>query len=94
MESTAIESGVEPVAREQEFRRRWFEAHRDRFVADQASYKQSINEIEGFQASAPEALGLLADLRLTGDLDAFIKQMQVWAVKPGTLSFNWGANIC
>ena len=90
MESTAIESGVEPVAREQEFRRRWFEAHRDRFVADQGSHKQSMNEIEGFQASAPEALGLLADLRLTGDLDAFIKQMQVWAVKPGTLSFNWG----
>ena len=31
------------MAREQEFRRRWFEAHRDRFVADQASYKQSIS---------------------------------------------------
>ena len=93
MESTAIESGVERIAREQEFRRRWYEAHRDRFVADQASYKQSMNELEGFQASAPEALGLLADLRLTGDVDAFIKQMQVWAVKPGTLSFNWGQHL-
>ena len=90
MESTAIESGAERVAREREFRRRWYEAHRDRFMADQASHEQANIELEGFQASAPEALGLLADLRRTGDVDAFIKQMQVWAVKPGTLSFNWG----
>ena len=90
MATTAIESGAERVAREREFRRRWYEAHRDRFMADQASHEQANIELEGFQASAPEALGLLADLRRTGDVDAFIKQMQVWAVKPRTLSFNWG----
>ena len=50
MESTAIESGVERVAREREFRRRWYEAHVTASLADRATVstgKANI-ELEGF----------------------------------------------
>ena len=71
-----------------EFRRRWYEAHHDRFVADQERYRQDKAATDGFTASAPEALEILADLQLTGDVQAFKEQTQAWAVKPETLDFN------
>jgi hypothetical protein len=43
---------------------------------------------DGFAASAPEALGLVAELRRTGDLIGFHEGMKRWSVKPGTLAFN------
>ena len=88
MESTAIESGVQRVASEQEFRRRWYEAHCARLLADEEGYAEMINKMEQYQAGAPEALGLLADLRRTRDVDAFMKQMRVWAGRPENASFN------
>ncbi len=73
---------------ERAFRRRWYEAHRDGLLADEEHYRRSRAEVDGFVESAPEALGLLTDLRRTADLDSFIQDMRRWAVKPGTLAFN------
>lgn len=76
------------MTREQEFRRRWYEAHRDRFLADEQYYQQAKAKSDRFPASASEALGLLADLARTGDLESFKKRTQAWAVKPTTLGFK------
>ncbi|MXW42572.1 MAG: AAA domain-containing protein [Acidimicrobiia bacterium] len=73
---------------ELEFRQRWYEAHRKRFLADEEKLNEINNNYAGFEASAPEALELLAGLRRTGDLDTFIEEIRKWAVKPGTLAFN------
>ncbi|MYH71129.1 MAG: DUF4357 domain-containing protein, partial [Acidimicrobiia bacterium] len=73
---------------ELEFRRRWYEAHVARFVADEDHYRGAKDATDGFKASANEALRLLADLRRTGDLDRFIKDIRRWAVAPETLDFN------
>ncbi len=73
---------------EQSFRRRWYEAHRARFEADEQRFRESGAATDGFDASASEALALLGELRRTGDLAAFQESMQAWAVKPGTLAFN------
>ncbi len=73
---------------EQEFRQRWYEAHVERFVADENHYREAKTATDGFEASAEEALELLADLRRTGDLNSFHEHMKAWAVKPGTLAFN------
>ena len=73
---------------ELDFRRRWYEAHRDRLLADGERYSQAREEVDGFVESAPEALELLNDLRRTGDAASFVQNMQKWAVKPGTLAFN------
>ncbi len=73
---------------EQAFRRRWHEAHGARFDSDQLEHQQARERIDGFTASAPEAQGLLAELRRTGDLISFHDGMKRWSVKPGTLAFN------
>lgn len=77
-----------PGDAEIEFRRRWYEAHHDRFVADKAGYREQKKLTAGFAASSNEALDLLADLRRTADLGLFVKRMRQWAVKPTTLGFN------
>ncbi len=79
---------VRPSSTEIEFRRRWHEAHHDRFVADKDRHSEAKAATDGFAASAAEALGLLGELRRTSDLHAFHEGMKAWAVKPGTLAFN------
>ncbi len=71
-----------------EFRQLWYEAHVGRFAADEDHRQQAKDATDGFKESADEALRLLADLRRTGDLDRFIKDIRKWAVAPGTLDFN------
>ncbi len=71
------------MTREQEFRRRWYEAHRNRFVADEAAHEDALVERGRIEASAPAALALLAELQTTGDIDAFVSQMRVWARSEG-----------
>ena len=71
-----------------ELRQRWYQAHVGRFVADQGHYQEAKDATDGFRTSADVALGLLADLRRTGDLDRFISDIRKWAVAPGTLDFN------
>ena len=88
MESTAIESGAERVAREQEFRRRWYEAHHSRFVADEQRYRLAKAETEQFHSSGAEALELVDDLARTGDLESFKKGTQKWAPRPTTIGFK------
>ena len=88
MESTAIESGAEGVAREQEFRRRWYEAHHRRFVADEPRYRLAEAWIEQFHSSGAEALELVDDLARTGDLESFKKGAQKWASRPTTIGFK------
>ena len=78
----------EVITAELRFRRRWFEAHRDRFAADEDRYREAIAATDGFADSAAEALALLGELRRTNDLHAFHEGMKAWAVKPGTLAFN------
>lgn len=73
---------------EREFRCRWHEAHRDRFVADQEEYQESKEKWDGFAASAEEGLELLADLRRTVDLRAFVERTDSWSRKPTTLAFR------
>ncbi|MYG93835.1 MAG: AAA domain-containing protein [Acidimicrobiia bacterium] len=73
---------------ELEFRQRWYEAHRKRFLADEEKLSEINNNYAGFEASAPEALELLAGLRRTGDLDTFTEEIRKWARKPDTLDFN------
>ena len=77
-----------PSSTEIEFRRRWYEAHHERFIADRARYEEAKEATDGFAASAAEALELLGDLRRTNDLHTFHEGMKAWAVKPGTLAFN------
>ena len=88
MESTAIESGAERVPREQEFRRRWYEAHHSRFVADEQRYRLAKAETEQFHSSGAEALELVDDLARTGDLESFKKGTQKWAPRPTTIGFK------
>ncbi|MCY4193976.1 MAG: AAA family ATPase [bacterium] len=76
-----------PSATEIELRRRWYEAHRRRFVADEGHEENKAGQAK-FSASAPEALTLLDELRRTQDAEAFASQMQAWAVKPTILAFN------
>ena len=76
------------MTREQEFRRRLYEAHRDRLVADEQWYQEAKGTADRFPASAAEALGLLDDLARTGDLESFKSCTQAWAVKPTTLGFK------
>lgn len=71
-----------------EFRQLWYEAHVARFAADEDRYRGAKDATDGFKASAVEALRLLADLRRTGDLDRFIRDIRRWAVAPGTLDFS------
>ncbi len=73
---------------EQEFRQRWYEAHVERFVADEDHYREAKTATDGFEASAEEALELLADLRRTGDVQSFKERMEVWSRRPGTLAFK------
>lgn len=79
MESTAIESGVERVGREQEFRRRWYEAHASRLVADERGNRQAKATWDEFHSSGAKALELLDELARTGDLESFKKGTQKWA---------------
>jgi len=73
---------------EKGFRRRWHEAHVARFYQDSAGYERGRASVDGFDASAAEALDLLVDLRRNGDLITFHEGMKRWSVKPGTLAFN------
>ncbi|MEJ8278195.1 McrB family protein [Pseudonocardia spirodelae] len=73
---------------ELEFRRRWYEAHARQFAADPAVERESTTRQAGFARSAEEALGHLATLRRTGDVESFRAMMQAWAVKPDTVAFN------
>ncbi len=86
------------------FRRRWYQAHIERFEAagegDAAAAsslpaeKLSTVGVEGrerqvrFLRSAPIALAHLDGLARSGDLGAFIQAMVVWARHRDTLSFN------
>ena len=86
------------------FRRRWYQAHVERFDAagegDAAAAsslpveKLSMVGVEGFERqarfrrSAPEALAHLDELARSGDLAAFVGAMAVWARGPNALSFN------
>ena len=82
------DESTRPSSKEIEFRRRWYEAHFGRFVADQSRYQEAISATDGFKASADEALQLLAELRRTGDVQSFKERMEVWSRKPGTLAFK------
>ena len=86
MESTAIESGAERVPREREFRRRWYEAHHSRFVADERGNRQAKATSDEFHSSGAKALELLDELARTGDLESFKKGTQKWA--PTTIGFK------
>lgn len=77
-----------PSSTEIDFRRRWYEAHRERFLADEEGLRQVDSNYAGFDASAAEALDLLGALRRTGDLTGFMGAARKWAVKPETLDFN------
>ena len=86
------------------FRRRWYQAHVERFEAagegDAAAAsslpveKLSPVGVEGrerqvrFLRSAPVALAHLDGLARSGDLGAFVQAMAVWARHRDTLSFN------
>ena len=87
-----------------EFRRRWYQAHVERFDAagegDAAAASSLPTEklakvgSEGherqvrFLRSAPEALAHLDELARSKDLAAFVGAMAVWARGPNALSFN------
>ena len=77
-----------PSSTEINFRRRWYEAHHDRFVADEELYEANKAEQDKFAASAPEALESLEGLRRTGDVEAFVERMRTWARDPETLAFD------
>ena len=86
-----------------EFRRRWYQAHVERFDATEGdaaaaasvhTAKLSTIGAEGrerqarFRRSAPGALACLDELARSGDLGGFVQSMAVWARDPDTLSFN------
>jgi hypothetical protein len=71
-----------------DFRRRWYQAHRQQFESDPAAERELLAGQAGFARSATEALDHLSTLRRSGDLEAFRAAMQAWAVKPDTLAFN------
>ncbi len=73
---------------ELEFRQMWYEAHAARFLADEDHYQEAKAATDGFDASADEALLLLAELRRAGDVQSFKERMEVWSRKPGTLAFK------
>lgn len=79
---------TEAFAAEIEFRRRWYQAHVERFLQDDERVRRSEAGQAGFRASADEALALRDDLVRTGDVEKFRARLQEWAVKPGTLAFN------
>ena len=73
---------------ELEFRQLWYDAHLARLQGTDELRQAEIGKIEGFAASAAEALQLLDDLRRSSDLSAFQEGTQAWAVKSDTLAFN------
>ncbi|MFN3219817.1 MAG: DUF4357 domain-containing protein [Acidimicrobiales bacterium] len=62
------------------FRRRWFQAHVDRFVSDSEVFETVASRFAGYRASTEEGLGFLAELRRTRDLDAFHEALKPWAM--------------
>ncbi|MCY4036280.1 MAG: hypothetical protein OXF64_02345, partial [bacterium] len=76
-EGSPGDGAAAPSATEIELRRRWYEAHRRRFVADEGHEENKAGQAK-FSASAPEALTLLDELRRTQDAEAFASQMQAW----------------
>ena len=70
------------------FRRRWYEAHRARFLATSGAVADSERVAAEFAASATEPLRLLGDLARTNDTEGFRAGLQTWAVLPTTLAFN------
>ena len=88
MGRTLKEGSNASIDQEIEFRRRWFEAHAQRFEADTVAASGAEARQHGFRESAGEALRLREELTRTGDVDTFGAGTQAWAGKPGTLAFN------
>lgn len=79
---------VDASLAEVQFRRRWYQAHCNRFAAETALVEADEVSQAGFTSSAAEALTLRDTLARSGDADAFLAGLQDWARKPGTLAFN------
>lgn len=69
--------GWEPDAQEIDFRRRWHEAHVERFIADDGDSSQNWRE-EFLTPKADEARAYLDELRRAGDLNAFQLSTDSW----------------
>ena len=67
------------MSREKEFRRRWYEAHRDRLMEDEDGYQEAVSRIEQFRSGISGATRLLDELGRTGDLAAFKQGTTSWA---------------
>jgi 5-methylcytosine-specific restriction protein B len=77
-----------PMRNEIEFRRRWFEAHEERYRTDTEFVDMGKEHDGNFLDSAPEAIAILDAFAASKDPESFKAQLQEWSVKPTTLSFN------
>ncbi len=69
-----------------DFRRRWYRAHVKRFEADSEAVENADRKQAVFRRSAPAAISLRDELSRSGNLDAFVRDMQAWA--PSAHGFN------
>lgn len=73
---------------EPELRRRWYQAHVQRFLRDESAVARRDQWLADTVACAPEALEVIDRLGRSGELSAFKAELQAWSVKPTTVAFN------
>jgi 5-methylcytosine-specific restriction protein B len=78
----------EDFEQEQEFRRRWYEAHVERLEADSSIPANRWVWQDNFLTAADEGLSILAALDASSDVAAFGTALQQWSVKSTTPGFN------
>lgn len=64
---------------EVEFRRRWYQAHLRRFEQDAEGVEWQRRVQGGLQDASAEGIAIRNTLRTTGNLEHFVKAMQVWS---------------
>jgi len=79
---------TETVPKEAELRRRWYQAHTERRAQDDAVVERQAQWRANTETCAPEAIEIFDRLARSGDLKVFKAELQAWAVKPTTPSFN------
>jgi 5-methylcytosine-specific restriction protein B len=82
----------EADAPERSLRRRWYEVHLERRLADPLGQREG-DSYEQLKELGPRVFELVAELDRTGDIEQFRDEMQTWSVQPGTGYNGFGGQM-